>query len=139
MRLFNKKFRLFDHLLCNIFHPKTTQTFLDDGHLSKYVTNYVASVQYIYTIPSWKANKTHNIITIFQIAPQKHPWPPLCSCVTAWVYPQNGAHPPENAPIHVRVFGFYFCSFWRPKPVIPPWALIWGLPVVGTQYTNLYM
>ena len=47
---FQQQIRLFDHLLCNIFHPNKTRTFLDDGHLSKYVTNYVASVQYIYTI-----------------------------------------------------------------------------------------
>ena len=47
-------------------------------------------------MPFWKANKTHNIITIFQIAPQKHHGP---HCADVSLHPQNGAHPPENAPM----------------------------------------
>ena len=38
-------------------------------------------------------------------------------CVTAWLSPQNGAHP------------HFFFSFWPPKPhepVIPPWAFFYG-------------
>ena len=37
--------------------------------------------------------------------------------------------PPPWKYAHGRVFSFYFCSFWPPKPVIPPWALLRGLPV----------
>ena len=47
--------------------------------------------------------------------------------------------PPPWKYAHGRVLSFYFCSFWPPKPVIPPWALLRGLPVLSTMvYRWLY-
>ena len=62
-----------------------------------------------------------------------HYWPchPLCERVNAWHVPGSPKwRPPPWKYAHGRVFSFYFCFFWPPKPVIPPWALLRGLPVL---------
>ena len=123
---FQQKIRLFDHLLCKIFHPKKTRKWLDDGHK----LCCISSIHTYHTLLESKYNTqyNHNIPNCTAKTPMSAQWGPVCRRVTAWVYPQNGAHPPENAPMGGFLV-FNLCSFWPPKPVIPPWALLRGLPV----------